>query len=127
MPQSAPGSLDPSGPAAGDIATLWWLLLGGGTAVFLLVVALLVVPMLRRRGVVDDADDGHRAEVPQRLANRLIIGLGIVMTGALLVVVLVVSVATMRDVSRAAPAGARAIDVVGHQWWWEVRYPDAEA
>ena len=81
MPQSAPGSLDPSGPAAGDIATLWWLLLGGGTAVFLLVVALLVIRCCAWRGVTDEPDDGHRAEVPPRLANRLIIGLGIVMTG----------------------------------------------
>ena len=64
--------------------------------------------------------------MPPRLANRLIIGLGIVMTGALLVGVLIVSVATMRDVSRAAPAGSTRIDVVGYQFWWSVRYPDAD-
>ncbi|MGH9272227.1 MAG: cytochrome c oxidase subunit II [Ilumatobacteraceae bacterium] len=126
MPQSAPGSLDPSGPAARDIAGLWWLMLGAGTAVFLLVVALLVIPMLRRRRGTPTDDDGHRADVPPRLANRLIIGLGIVMTGILLVGVLVVSVATMRDVSRAAPAGSTRIDVVGYQFWWSVRYPDAD-
>ena len=39
---------------------------------------------------------------------------------------LVVSVATMRDVSRAAPAGSTRIDVVGYQFWWSVRYPDAD-
>ena len=62
-----------------------------------------------------------------RLANRLIIGLGIVMTGALLVGVLIVSVATIRDCPRAAPAGgerhrpASATSSGGRS-----RYPDAD-
>lgn len=123
-----PASLDPSGPAAGDIAFLWWLLLGSGTAIFLLVVVLLVVPMLRRRrqASADGAAGDDRGEVPARLANRLIIGLGIVMTSVLLAAVLAISVATMREVSRAAPADSLQIDVVGHQFWWSVRYPDAD-
>ena len=104
VPRSlVPASLDPAGPAARDLADLWWLLLIMGGAIFLLVLALLLVPMVRRRRS-DGADeaDGHRAEVPRRLANRWIVGLGVVLTGVVLIVVLVVSVATMRDVSRAA-------------------------
>lgn len=126
MPRSTvPASLDPSGPAADSIAGLWWLLLGAGTVIFLLVVALLVIPMLRRRRTPESTiDDDHREEVPSRLATGWIVGLGIVMTGVLLVAVLVVSVTTMRDVSRAAPAGSLRIDVIGYQYWWDVRYPD---
>lgn len=128
MPRSTvPASLDPSGPAADSIAGLWWLLLGAGTVIFLLVMALLIIPMVRRRRDRESAvDDHHRQEVPSRLATGWIVGLGIVMTGVLLVAVLVVSVTTMRDVSRAAPAGSLRIDVVSYQYWWDVRYPDHE-
>ncbi|MPY94919.1 MAG: cytochrome c oxidase subunit II [Acidimicrobiia bacterium] len=41
---------------------------------------------------------------------------------ALLVVVLGATVEAMRDVPATAPADALVVDVVGHQWWWEVRY-----
>lgn len=30
----------------------------------------------------------------------------------------------MRNVPTIAPREALAIEVVGHQWWWEVRYPE---
>jgi cytochrome c oxidase subunit 2 len=42
----------------------------------------------------------------------------------IVVVVLVATVSAMRLVSNRAPAGALVIEVVGHQWWWEVHYPE---
>ncbi len=121
----SPNSLDPGGPAAQDIAALWWFLLVLGTVVFLLVLALLLIPLLRRPRQGAPAGD-DRAEVPAALTHRWIVGLGIVLTGVLLIVVLVFSVATMRNVSRAAPADSVEIDVVGHQFWWAASYPAAD-
>jgi cytochrome c oxidase subunit II len=45
-----------------------------------------------------------------------------------LVILLVVFGATvnaMRFIPTTAPPEALVIEVVGHQFWWEVRYPDA--
>jgi cytochrome c oxidase subunit II len=39
-------------------------------------------------------------------------------------VVLVATIAGMRAVPNTAPPGALVVEIVGHQWWWEVRYPD---
>ena len=116
----APSSLDPAGPGAQDIATLWWVLLAAGTAVFALVAVLFVVPLVRRRR--DEA--GDRGDVPAGKAARWIVWLGIVLPTVVLTGVLVVTVLTMRSVSRAAPDGSVQIDVVGYQFWWAATYPD---
>ena len=117
---ASPSSLDPAGPGAQDIATLWWILLAGGTAVFVLVLALFVVPLLRRRR--DEA--GDRDDVPAGKAARWIVWLGIVLPTVVLTGVLVVTVLTMRSVSRAAPEGSVQIEVTGYQFWWAANYPE---
>src|SRR5208282_96119 len=40
-------TLDPSGPAAASIATLWWVMLAGAAALFALVVVLFALVVLR--------------------------------------------------------------------------------
>jgi cytochrome c oxidase subunit 2 len=42
-------ALDPSGPAAASIATLWWVMLAGAAALFALVVGLFALVVLRDR------------------------------------------------------------------------------
>ena len=117
---ASPSSLDPAGPGARDIATLWWVLLAAGTAVFILVLVLFVVPLLRRQR--DEA--GDRDDVPARTASRWIVWLGIVLPTVVLTGVLFVTVLTMRSVSRAAPEGSVQIDVTGYQFWWAATYPE---
>ena len=119
-----PASLDPAGPAAEDIATLWWVLLAVGTVVFGIVLVALVVPMLRRRWRGGGDESADRTEVPATTSTRWIVGLGVVLTTILLIGVLVVTVATVRSISRAAPAEATRIDVIGYQYWWAATYPD---
>lgn len=41
-----------------------------------------------------------------------------------LVIVLGATVIAMRDVRTDAPSGALVVEIVGHQWWWEIHYPD---
>ena len=88
--------------------------------VFVLVLALFVVPLLRRRR--DEA--GDRDDVPAGKATRWIVWLGIVLPTVVLTGVLVVTVLTMRSVSRAAPEGSVQIDVTGYQFWWAATYPE---
>lgn len=116
MIPTMPTTLDPSGSAAREIAGLWWLLVCLGAVAFVVVVIALVVGLRRRPA--DDADERGSA------SGRWLIGGGVVMPSVLIVVVLVATVASMRDVAGAPSDDAVAIEIVGHQWWWEVRYPD---
>lgn len=112
MIATMPTILDPSGSAAREIADLWWLLVGLGALAFVVVVVALVVGL--RRQPTDGSPTG----------GRWLIGGGVVMPAVLIVVVLVATIASMRAVSSAPSDDAVTIEIVGHQWWWEVRYPD---
>jgi cytochrome c oxidase subunit II len=115
----ADGSLDPQGPVAETIADLWWLMLGLGVAVFVAFGVLLVVGLFRRRPAAEQ-ESGRQA--PKRF-SRWIVGGGVVLPLIILVVVFGATVQAMRDVPDSAPSGALVVEVIGHQWWWEVRYP----
>lgn len=129
---AAGGALDPEGPAAASIAGLWWLMLGLAAAVFALVLVLLLGGLLRRRPAPDPSGEGGagaRAAVQQaaaeaRLVRRWIVAGGVALPIVVLVVVLGATVDAMRDLRTTAPDGALVVEVVGHQYWWEVRYPD---
>jgi cytochrome c oxidase subunit 2 len=116
----AAGSLDPQGPVAGAMADLWWLMLGLGVAVFVVFAVLLLVGLFRRRPAAEPQPDGQTPN----LSGRWIIAGGVMMPLAVLVVVFGATVQAMRAMPMTAPRGALAVEIVGHQWWWEVRYPD---
>jgi cytochrome c oxidase subunit II len=110
-----PTMLDPSGSSAREIAALWWLLVGLGALAFVVVAVALAVGLRRR------PDDG-----PSTGGRRWLIGGGVVLPSVLIVGVLIATIASMRAVSTDASDDAVAIEIVGNQWWWEVRYPDEQ-
>ena len=116
----AAGSLDPQGPAAESMADRWWLMLGLGVAVFVIFAVVLALGLFRRRSP-EVPDSG--AEEPNRFSAWMIGG-GVAGPLIVIAVVFAATVHAMRDVPTAAPEGALPIDVTGHQWWWEVRYPE---
>lgn len=114
----SPSALDARGYAAERINLLWWLMLGLGTAVFVLVAGLLLVALFRRR---DEGDPEAQRE--RRLASRMIGGGGV----ALPLIILVPLVGlTAYTGATLTPPGERplTIEVIGHQFWWEIRYPE---
>jgi cytochrome c oxidase subunit 2 len=116
----AAGSLDPKGPVAESMAGLWWLMLALGVAVFVTFAVFLALGLFRRRPL-EAADPGARE--PSRF-RPWIIGGGVVVPLVVIAVVFVATVSAMRDVPTTAPPGALLVEIVGHQWWWEVRYPE---
>lgn len=113
-------ALDPQGPGARAAADLWWLMLGLGTAVFVLFAGLLAFGLLRRRRsdpVVDDAAE-------RRVVTRWIVLGGVVMPLLVIVVVFGATLQGMAATPMSAAAGALRIEVVGHQFWYEIHYPD---
>ena len=110
--------LDPAGPRAERIATLWWVMFVLGTGVFVVVMLLLVFALLvrgRRRTDPEsrEAENGTRP-----------ILIGVAISAVIMVGVFAFTLWTQLSLTEPARAADLTIEVVGNQWWWEVRYPD---
>jgi cytochrome c oxidase subunit II len=115
------GALDPQGPVSGAMADLFWLMLGLGVAVFVVVVVVLALGLLRR-GRGGEPQPGRQR--PNSFGRWFVVG-GVVAPLVILIIVFGATVRAMRYVPTTAPPEALVIEVVGHQFWWEVRYPDS--
>jgi cytochrome c oxidase subunit 2 len=114
-------ALHPASKPAHEIANLWWAMMIGAWAGLGIVVLLLVLAWARRRRTGMRGGD--------RAAMRVVVVGGIVVPIAVLVTLFVVSdLVVIRDTQApAANATTMTIEVIGHQWWWEVRYPGHRA
>jgi cytochrome c oxidase subunit 2 len=54
-----------------------------------------------------------------------VVGIAAAATVATLLIVMLLSFGTGRQLTAAPPAGALQVRVTGHQWWWEVEYRDS--
>jgi cytochrome c oxidase subunit 2 len=91
----------------------WW-----AVAVFVIVEGLLLFTILRYRRREGAAE-------PKGLHGHTALEIGWTLAPALILVF--IAVPTMRTIfatAGRAEAGALRVEVVGHQWWWEYRYPD---
>jgi cytochrome c oxidase subunit 2 len=107
----AKGALRPGGPQAAEIAQLYWLHYWVVTVIFVLVMAALAVALLRKR-----------TDVPERSLDRGVIGTA-VGSVIILFVLLIATVRSGNALSSMRTVDALPIEIVGHQWWWEVVYP----
>ena len=119
MTQPEGGALDPQGPVSEAMAELWWVLLGLGVAVFLVVAVVLVLGLFRRRQTGEPQPGGQR---PNSFGRWFVVG-GVVAPLVILLVVFGATIRAMRSVPTTAPPEALVVEIVGHQFWWEVRYP----
>ena len=91
----------------------WW-----AVVVFAIVEGLLLFVIIRYR-------ERKGGGPPSRLHGHTILEIGWTLAPALILVF--IAVPTMRTIfatAAPAPAGAVRVDVIGHQWWWEFRYPE---
>jgi cytochrome c oxidase subunit II len=99
------------------VETLWWTLFWVSVVVSVVVIAMMLwAAFFRRR-----AD----TKVKPDSGGRLVLVLGVAIPAAILVGTFGLSVGSIAR-SADPPVPARlSVEVVGHRWWWEVRYPDA--
>jgi cytochrome c oxidase subunit 2 len=100
-----------------EIRSLWDKLLFWGTLVFVVVEAILIYTIIkfRRRSENDEPKHVHGntiLEITWTLAPALI-----------LVVIAIPTVRTIFVTQAKAVPNALQVEVIGHQWWWEFRYP----
>ena len=116
----SPNIFAPVSTPALQIRELSWLVLGIAAVIFILVSGALVFTLLRyhRRG----AQSGEPAQVYGSPRIEL------AWTIAPLLIVVVLFLTTARyiyAIEGARPSAASLqVRVIGHQWWWEIRYPD---
>lgn len=122
--RQSPSMLDPQGPAAARITELWWILLGLGSAVYLVVMAFLFFALFRRRK--QNHGSSNLVDNTMQTGSRIVLLAGIVAPAVILLVVFGFTVATLNALATPHISEAYTIHVVGHQWWWEVRYPQQQ-
>ncbi len=116
-----PNVFAPISTPAFMIRDLAWLMLAICAAIFVVVAYLLIHALVRFRMRRGDED----REPPQVYGSNSIEVAWIVVPLLIVVVLFLATARTIFGIERAAaPAGALRVTVVGHQWWWEFRYPD---
>jgi len=113
--------VEPSSPNAASILHVFVAVFLICVAVFLIVVTLICLSVVRFRatksGLPHQDFGSHRAEVIWTIPPGVIVlGLGLYSAKLILSITALPSMA-------APPPGDADLVVVGHQWWWEVRYP----
>ena len=118
-------ALDPKGPKAVAIARLNWFLVITAGVVYVVVIGALLYALRRAttRRVEFAPTDVEEPERERARVRWVAAASGI--TALILLLFIFVDVSTARSLSRVGGVKPLRIDVVGHQWWWEVKYPDA--
>lgn len=102
---------------ATDIDFLFDRLLLWGTIVFVLVEAILIYTVIRYR-----ARPG--APEPKQVHGNTTLEIAwTVIPAIILVFIAIPTIRTVFKTQAKAPAGSVEVEVIGHQWWWEFRYP----
>jgi cytochrome c oxidase subunit 2 len=135
-------SLNAAGPHAAAIQQLFWIYLIVLTAISVVVVATVLVALWRRRsrsGTLEAPAVDHRDLTSEPLArelrrldprretqhHRAVLG-STVLTVIALFVLLSESIGTTNALDGWSSRGALEIQVTGKQWWWQIRYLDAD-
>src|SRR3984957_1064548 len=111
----------PQATPADSIFNISMLMLAICAAIFLVVGGLLLFTIVRFRR---RKTDNNSEPVQIYGSNRIEVAWTVIPV----LIVIVLSMATARAVvevqNKRMPPAALKATVVGHQWWWEIRYPD---
>lgn len=130
--ESAQSTFDPKGPVADRQLSLFWLIFWLAVAVFIVVEGALLYSIFkyRRRSGQDEN------QLPEQVHGNTKLELTwTIIPFFLLLAIAVPTYMTIAD-QHKPPTGNElvemtgannapiTVDVIGHQWWWEFRYPD---
>ncbi|MEZ4523236.1 MAG: cytochrome c oxidase subunit II [Thermomicrobiales bacterium] len=115
-------ALDPQGPAASTIALSWWIMLSIAAITFSIVMGLVLWAVFRRQ--TGDPDEISPAQPDED--SRFILTWGTVVPGLVLILFAGFIIYTEVALADDDDNPAERIEIIGHQWWWEVRYPDRD-
>ncbi len=116
FPQS---TLSPTADLGFQIDSLFRLIVWFAAAVFVIVEGLLIYVAIRYR-----ARPGQPP--PPRVHGHTLLEISWTLAPAvILIIVAVPTIQTILRTQRAPGPNALEVSVIGHQWWWEYRYPQS--
>ncbi len=101
-----------------EVGGLFSLLIWLGTIVFVFTEVMLLVALVRFR-----SRPGTDRQPEQVHGNTKLEILWTLIPAVVLATIAVPTVRTIFRTEGAGPANALQVEVIGHQWWWEFRYP----
>jgi len=101
------------------VTGLWWLMLWIAAAVFAVVIVMIVWGIVRGRSRSEE--DARR---PAPWGEPFVVVAGVGVSAIILVGLFLLSLRAMQVLAAPGRHDALAVHVVGHDWWWEVRYPN---
>ncbi|HET7566142.1 MAG TPA: cytochrome c oxidase subunit II [Gemmatimonadaceae bacterium] len=116
----APSTLRPASAPAHRLFVLQWWLIGIALAVMLIIGVLLLVPLRHRIRTVADAplEEGGSTRP---------IAIGVVISALILIAVFIYSAVVLAADAKPDTPPKLAVKVIGHRWWWEVQYLNADS
>ena len=112
-------TLTPHTDLGRDIDALFDILLWGGVIVFMLVAIGLLYVVFRYRHKPGDPE-------PKQIHGSTVLEITWTLIPALVLAFIAVpTVRTIFATQQPPPADALQVEVIGHQWWWEFRYPES--
>ena len=109
-----------AGPAVERIGELFWAMTTLGAAVFLLFCLALAFALVHKRRPV-----GPPTPERDRRGARAIVLLGAVVPALILVPLFIWTISAIHALDPRSEEPHLVVDVVGKQWWWEIRYRDS--
>jgi len=114
-------TFEPAGPFADQIDGLFWMVFWIATGVFVFVMAALIVIMF----VFRDRGRDDQKQPKQLHGSPKLEVLWTVIPALILAAIAVPTVSATFDLTECSPE-AMEVEVIGHQWWFEYHYPDAD-
>jgi cytochrome c oxidase subunit 2 len=116
-PQYPNSTFQPTTEFHRAIDSLWDHLLIAGTVVFVLVEAMMLYIIVKYRARPGQKEPRHVH------GNTTLEILWTAIPALILATIAIPTVRTIFKTQAKAVPGALNVEVVGHQWWWEFRYP----
>jgi cytochrome c oxidase subunit 2 len=122
-PSGPPSALSSASPASAAITDLHNVVLIIAGAIFVIVEGLILTAAFRFRRRKGDASE------PEQIHGNTRLEIAWTVAPALIVIaVFVLTIRAQRTIDASAysdqPGVPLTVEVIGHQWWWEFRYPD---
>jgi cytochrome c oxidase subunit 2 len=114
---NTPSTFAPGGPAAATISSLWWLLFGLAAFVYIVVMGVMVYAIFHSRQDVERNARFHRNG-----RSFILVG-GVIIPTIILIIIYGFTLNTLSALNPPETADPLTIQVTGHQWWWEINYP----
>lgn len=114
----SPSPLAPASENAAMVSNLFFILFAVAVVVFVIVEFMLFYSLIRFRrksgdGMPEQIHGNTRFEIAWTVAPALVLAVVFVLTWQTL------------NALATTPANALNVRVIGHQWWWEIQYPDS--